>query len=217
MDWKLRASTSGEGVLQRWNLGKENLGSSFGVSVGVRGVCCEGYGRRTNGRGVYDDETGMGQIASTGEVRVLQLSFVSQNESQMTPTGLETRGRGVISMYTTVTTFGRSRATFRRMCEWDGLATCPAPTNQGSYSPPRAASSGGSATSTLGSYYGPKLKVNWREGQSHVRELREDVVSGGCRVYKDAHVRLHRHGLAVKKTSRTRLYAAWRLSVLELD
>ena len=29
---------------------------------------------------VYDDETGIGQIASSGEVRVLQLQLVSQRD-----------------------------------------------------------------------------------------------------------------------------------------
>jgi hypothetical protein len=36
----------------------------------------------------------MGQIASTGEVRVLQLSLVSQCESRMTPTASDARTRG---------------------------------------------------------------------------------------------------------------------------
>ena len=63
-----------------------NLGMKFGLPVGARsenygvgiteGVCCW----RAQGAGVYDDETGMGQTASTGGARVLQLSVMSQCE-----------------------------------------------------------------------------------------------------------------------------------------
>lgn len=110
-----------------------------------RGCGC----RRVGGGGcVYDDETRIGQIASSGEVRVLELRIVSQKQSRTTIAGLHGQADGLDNVCNNRSDGNQAGVAFRRM--WDELiATQAGPTNEHCHSTTRGATAGASAASTL--------------------------------------------------------------------